>query len=139
MIDPAKKIYPETEEVALAKDEHFVLYPGGSVLGTSVDYFGSDKYLIHLSGKSSLARLGLVIHNTACIVNPGHFLNIVFELANLNSVPIVLRPNMRIAQILFSTLSSTPMTDYKKTGRYNEDNWKTHASAKEENKKLFDI
>lgn len=50
-IDPVKKIYPETKEIIVPDDGLFVLHPGISILGTSVDYFGSEKYLIHLSGK----------------------------------------------------------------------------------------
>lgn len=133
-IDPVRKIFPQTKEIIIAEDESFVLHPGISILGTSVDYFGSDKYLIHLSGKSSLARLGLIIHNTAGIINPGHFLNITFELCNLNHVPIVLRPNMRIGQILFSKLSSKPIKDYKTTGRYHGRDWQHFVDPKEEQK-----
>ena len=84
-VDPARGILPETHETLVEDGEAFVLHPGRTVLGTSKDYFGSSRYLIHLSGKSSLARLGLVVHNTAGIVNPGHFLNITFEYdLNLN-------------------------------------------------------
>lgn len=134
-IDPVKKIFPETKEVIVADTGHFVLHPGISILGTSVDYFGSDKYLVHLSGKSSLARLGLIIHNTAGIINPGHFLNITFELCNLNHLPIVLRPNMRIGQILFSQLSSKPTKDYQTTGRYHGRDWQHFVDPKEEEAK----
>ena len=133
-IDPVKKIFPITKEIIVKKDGFFVLHPGISILGTSVDYFGSDKYLIHLNGKSSLARLGLIVHNTAGIINPGHFLNITFELCNLNHIPIVLRPNMRIAQILFSELSSPPAKDYKSTGRYHGRDWNHFVDPKEEEK-----
>jgi len=132
VIDPVNKIFPETREVIVPDGGHFVLHPGISILGTSVDYFGSDKYLVHLSGKSSLARLGLIIHNTAGIINPGHFLNITFELCNLNRLPIVLRPNMRIGQILFSQLSSRPEKDYKSTGRYQDRDWQHFVDPKEE-------
>lgn len=131
-IDPVRKIFPVTKEIIIEDDGSFVLHPGISILGTSVDYFGSDKYLIHLSGKSSLARLGLIIHNTAGIINPGHFLNITFELCNLNHVPIVLRPNMRIGQILFSKLSNKPIKDYKTTGRYHGRDWQHFVDPKEE-------
>jgi dCTP deaminase len=131
-IDPVNKIFPETKELIIPDSGMFVLHPGVSVLGTSVDYFGSDKYLIHLSGKSSLARLGLIIHNTAGIINPGHFLNITFELANLNHIPIILRPGMRIGQILFSELSNPPQKDYKTTGRYHNRDWQHFADPKEE-------
>ncbi|MDE1975021.1 MAG: dCTP deaminase [Patescibacteria group bacterium] len=131
-IDPVKKIFPETKELIVPDTGLFVLHPGISILGTSVDYFGSDKYLIHLSGKSSLARLGLIIHNTAGIINPGHFLNITFELANLNHIPIILRPGMRIGQILFSELTSRPAKDYKTTGRYHNRDWQHFVDPKEE-------
>ena len=134
-IDPVRKIFPVTKEIIIENDGFFVLHPGISILGASVDYFCSDKYLIHLSGKSSLARLGLIVHNTAGIINPGHFLNITFELCNLNHVPIILRPNMRIAQILFSELSSPPTKDYKSTGRYHGRNWNHFVDPKEEEKK----
>lgn len=134
-IDPVNKIFPDTKEIILADDGMFVLHPGISILGTSVDYFGSDKYLIHLSGKSSLARLGLIIHNTAGIINPGHHLNITFELCNLNHLPIILRPNMRIGQILFSELSSAPIKDYKSTGRYQGRDWQHFVDPKEDSAK----
>jgi dCTP deaminase len=131
-IDPVKKLYPETREIIIEQDGTFILHPGVNVLGTSVDYFGSDDYLIHLSGKSSLARIGLIIHNTAGIINPGHFLNITFELCNMNQVPIILRPGMRIGQILFSKLSSSPKKDYKSTGRYFGRDWNHFVDPKEE-------
>lgn len=135
-IDPVNKIFPETKEIIIPDSGVFVLHPGISILGTSVDYFGSDKYLIHLSGKSSLARLGLIIHNTAGIINPGHFLNITFELCNLNRLPIILRPQMRIGQILFSELSSSPKKDYKSTGRYHNRDWQHFVDPKEEEGKV---
>jgi dCTP deaminase len=134
-IDPVRKIYPETKEIVIPDDGHFVLHPGISILGTSVDYFGSDKYLIQLSGKSSLARIGLIVHNTAGLINPGHFLNITFELCNLNHIPIILRPNMRIGQIIFSELTNPPVKDYKTTGRYQGRDWQHFVDPKEEEAK----
>ncbi len=123
VIDPVNNIFPATRELILENHECFILHPGVSVLGTSQDYFGSDIYLIHLSGKSSLARIGLIVHNTAGLINPGHFLNITFELCNLNTVPIILRPHMAIAQITFSQLSSPTRRTYEQTGRYHQKNW----------------
>lgn len=125
-IDPVRKIFPDTREVVLKDNEEFVLHPGVVVLGFSHDYFGSSKYLIHLNGKSSLARVGLVVHNTAGLVNPGHYLNIVFELYNTNTLPIILRPKMEIAQLTFSELKTPPKTEYAKVGRYGngKKNWK---------------
>lgn len=119
-IDPMNKILPEYEEIIVPQDQGFILRPGVTVLGTSVETFGSEKYLIQLSWKSSLARLGLIVHNTAGLINPGHYLNITFELANMNSIPIILRPGMDIAQLLFAEMSSPPEQDYRKIGRYGE-------------------
>jgi dCTP deaminase len=122
-IDPSRKVYADTKEVEVADGESFVLHPNMSVLGTLKDYVGSNEYLIQISGKSSLARIGLVVHNTAGIINPGHFLHITLELANFNTVPIILRPGMPIAQLTFSKLSSPVSRDYTQTGRFNGDNW----------------
>ena len=122
-IDPVKKIFPKKREILIKDDETFILHPGINVLGYSDEFFGSDHYLIHLGGKSSLARIGLLVHNTAGIINPGHFLNVTFELSNAGHIPIVLRPKMSIAQITFSTLSSPPRVKYSQVGRYSGKNW----------------
>lgn len=134
-IDPVKRIYGKTHEIHVKDGGKFVLRPGISVLATSKEYFGSDNYLIQIGGKSSLARIGLMIHNTAGIINPGHFLNITFELTNQNIVPIVLRPGMEIAQLTFSMMSSPPSRNYKKTGRFAKDNWKHFVQARKNGSK----
>jgi len=122
-IDPAKGIFPQTQTIEVKDGDEFVLHPGISILGYSKERFGSDSYLIEVNGKSSLARIGLIVHNSASIVNPGHILNIALELCNLNNVPIVLRPGMEIAQLSFSTLSSGTKKSYKQTGRYHKNNF----------------
>ena len=129
-IDPVKKIFPKTKEIKISDSEVFVLHPGVSILGYSKDFFGSDTHLIEVNGKSSLARIGLLVHNSAALVNPGHFLNIALELCNLNNVPIVLHPNMPIAQLTFSQLSSSPKQNYKEVGRYSKDNIKGYVEAR---------
>jgi dCTP deaminase len=129
-IDPREKKFPGSKKVEISDEETFVLHPGVSVLGTLKDFVGSKEFLIQISGKSSLARIGLIIHNTAGIINPGHFLNVTLELYNLNRVPIVLRPGMEIAQLTFSMLSTSPVHDYAEKGRFNEDNWNNFATKK---------
>src|SRR6185369_665300 len=131
-IDPMKKIYAKTRQVTIKDGEEFVLHPGVSVLAESKEYFGSDHFLIQIGGKSSLARVGLMIHNTAGIINPGHFLKVTLELSNQNSVPIIIRPGMAVAQIMFSMLSSPPSQSYKDVGRFAENNWK-HFSGEKKN------
>lgn len=121
-IDPVKGVHPNTHTVEVADGETFVLHPGVSILGYSKEYFGSERYLIEVNGKSSLARIGLLVHNSAGLVNPGHFLNIALELCNLNNVPIILRPGMEIAQLTFSPLSSESKRQYKEKGRYHLNN-----------------
>ena len=122
MVDPARKIFAKTREIKIKDGEEFIIHPGVSVLGISKEYFGSNHYLVQVGGKSSLARVGLMIHNTAGLINPGHFLYITFELCNLNNVPIVLRPGMEIAQLTFSKLTSLPSTVYENVDR-GKDNW----------------
>ncbi len=135
-VDPARKIYAKTREVVVKDGDAFVLHPGVSVLGTSKEYFGSDEFLIQVGGKSSLARVGLMIHNTAGLINPGHFLNITFELCNLNNVPIILRPGMEIAQLTFSEIKSQTSKNYKDIGRFVGDNWKNNFAVRPTKKKV---
>lgn len=136
IIDPANKIFAKTRELQVRDGDEFILHPRISVLGTTKEFFGSNDFLIQIGGKSGLSRIGLMIHNTAGIINPGHFLNVTLELSNQNNVPIILRPGMPIAQITFSMLSSPPTQSYKEVGRFAKDNWnhfipeKTNRTAK---------
>ena len=129
-IDPVKKIFAKTREFSIKDGAPYILHPGISVLGTSKEFFGSNYFLVQLNGKSSLARIGLMAHNTAGIINPGHFLHVTFEITNQSNVPIVLRPGMKIAQITFSMLSSPPSKTYGDTGRFASDNWRHFVAEK---------
>jgi len=131
VIDPAHKIYPQTRTVKVKDDDAFILHPGESVLGKQREFIGVDHaHLILLSGKSSLARAGLVVHNTAMLFNPGHYFYPTFELVNTNNVPIILRPGMTIAQLLFARLTSPVGRTYKETGRYSAKNSNHFAEAR---------
>jgi dCTP deaminase len=129
-VDPARKIFAKTREITVEDGREFILHPGVSVLGISKEYFGSNYYLVQVGGKSSLARVGLMIHNTAGLINPGHFLHITFELCNLNNVPVILRPGMEIAQLTFSKLTSLPSTAYKNIER-GKDNWESNFKGRD--------
>lgn len=129
-VDPARKIYAKTTEKHVKDGAEFVLHPNVSVLGLSQEFLGSDHYLIQIGGKSSLARIGLMIHNTAGIINPGHFLHITFEITNQSNIPIIIRPGMEIAQLTFSKLSSPPEQNYRVVGRFAKDNWKHFTAAR---------
>jgi dCTP deaminase len=124
-VDPARKLYPTTRTIRVEDGEAFILHPGESVLGKQREFIGvNDEHLILLSGKSSLARAGLVVHNTAMLFNPGHYFYPTFELVNTNNVPLILRPGMEIAQLLFARLTSPTSKTYKKIGRYDGKNSK---------------
>ncbi|MES2225423.1 MAG: dCTP deaminase [Patescibacteria group bacterium] len=125
VIDPSNKVYPKTRTVTVKDGEPFILHPGESVLGKQREFIGVDnEHLILLSGKSSLARAGLVVHNTAMLFNPGHHFYPTFELVNTNNVPLILRPGMEVAQLMFAKLTSPTSQDYKKIGRYDGKNSK---------------
>ena len=129
--DPARKIYPTTRKVTVADNEEFVLHPGENVLGKQREFVGVDnEHLILLSGKSSLARIGLVVHNTAMLFNPGHKFYPTFELVNSSNMPIILRPGMHIAQILFASLTSPTSKSYEDIGRYDSENSNHFAEPK---------
>ncbi len=125
-VDPVKKIYPTTRTIKIKDGEMFVLHPGETVLGKQKEYIGVDhKHLMLLSGKSSLARVGLVVHNTAMLFNPGHHFYPTFELLNTSNAPIILRPGMSVAQLLFAQLTSESSKKYQGkngVGRYGSKN-----------------
>jgi len=121
--DPAKKIFQKTRKVFVADGEEFVLHPGENVLGKQKEFIGVDlEHLILLSGKSSLARIGLVVHNTAMLFNPGHKFYPTFELVNSSNIPIILRPGMEVAQLIFARLTSPCSKSYEDVGRYDSAN-----------------
>ena len=132
--DPARKIFPVTRTLSVPDDGEFVLHPGENVLGKQREFVGVDnEHLILLSGKSSLARIGLVVHNTAMLFNPGHKFYPTFELVNSSNIPIILRPGMRIAQLLFARLTSPTSKDYMGEagiGRYDDKNSNHFADPK---------
>lgn len=105
-IDPKKPVSEYMSKIIIeGEDDAFTLHPGEFALAVTDDYFGvGSKYCINIMGKSSLARLGLIIHTTAGFVDPGNKLKATLELFNTNSMPIKLYPKMKIAQIAFCQL-----------------------------------
>lgn len=130
--DPAHKKFPLTRKLRVEDGDMFVLHPGENVLGKQREFIGVDnEHLILLSGKSSLARIGLVVHNTAMLFNPGHKFFPTFELVNSSNIPIILRPGMEIAQLIFGKLTSPTSQRYEDTGRYDSNNSNHFAEAKQ--------
>jgi dCTP deaminase len=91
----------------------FVLHPGEFILGSTVESFSVPNDLAgKLEGKSSLARLGLVIHATAGYVDPGFRGQLTFEMSNISRLPIRMYGEMKVAQICFVMMSSPAEVPY---------------------------
>ncbi|MFN2490748.1 MAG: dCTP deaminase [Actinomycetota bacterium] len=106
-IDVKKPMEDLTELVEVGEEEAFILHPGEFVLGSTREYVRLPNDLVaRLEGKSSLGRLGLLIHSTAGYVDPGFEGHLTLELSNVANLPITIYPNMRIGQISFFRLSS---------------------------------
>jgi dCTP deaminase len=100
--DPPRDL---TEHVEIAEDGEFVIHPGEFVLGRTDERVEvPDDIVCRIEGKSSIGRLGLVVHATAGFVDPGFVGTLTLEITNFNSVPIVLRPGLPICQLSFMTL-----------------------------------
>ena len=96
-----------TELLKIADDEPFILHPGEFVLGQTLEWVElPDDLVARLEGRSSLGRLGLLIHSTAGYVDPGWKGNLTLELSNVANLPIALYAGMRIGQISFFKMSS---------------------------------
>jgi dCTP deaminase len=106
-----------TELVTVGEEEAFILHPGEFVLGQTLEWVElPDDLVARLEGKSSLGRLGLLIHSTAGYVDPGWRGNLTLELSNVANLPIALYPGMRIGQISFLELSSSVERPYGSPG-----------------------
>jgi dCTP deaminase len=94
-------------------DEPFMLHPGEFVLGSTYERIGMPDDLVgRVEGKSSLGRLGLLIHSTAGFIDAGFDGHITLELANVASLPITLYPGMKIGQVSFMKMTSPADNPY---------------------------
>ena len=102
-----------TEVVEVKEEEAFILHPGEFVLGSTAEYVKLPNELVaRLEGKSSLGRLGLLIHSTAGYIDPGFEGHLTLELSNVANLPITIYPNMKIGQISFFQLTSPAENPY---------------------------
>lgn len=107
-IDVRQNLEELTELVELTEDEvPFILHPGEFVLGSTLERVAVPNDLVaRLEGKSSLGRLGLLIHSTAGFVDAGWDGQLTLELSNVASLPITLYPGMKIGQISFIQMTT---------------------------------
>ena len=106
-IDVKKNLEELTELVEIAEEDTFMLHPGEFVLGSTLERVSLPTDLVaRLEGKSSLGRLGLLIHSTAGFVDAGWDGQLTLELSNVANLPITLYPGMKIGQISFLQMST---------------------------------
>lgn len=118
-IDVKREMRDLTEVVEVDGDDPFILHPGEFVLGSTLERVRLPEDLVaRLEGKSSLGRLGLLIHSTAGYVDPGWDGYLTLELSNVANLPITIYPGMKIGQISFFRLTTPADRPYgsKETG-----------------------
>ena len=102
-----------TEQVKVTDGEPFIIHPGEFCLGRTLEYVElPDDIVARIEGKSSLGRLGLIVHATAGFCDPGWRGTLTLELNNLTRVPIKLYPGLAIAQLSFMTLDAPALRPY---------------------------
>lgn len=108
--DPPRNL---TEQVTIADDEPFLIHPGEFVLGRTLEWVElPDDIVARIEGKSSIGRLGLIVHATAGFVDPGWKGTLTLEITNLTRIPIKLWANLPIAQLSFMTLDRAAERPY---------------------------
>ena len=112
-IDPRAPQADLTQLIEVGPDEPFMLHPGEFVLGSTLERvrLGVD-VVARLEGKSSLGRLGLLIHSTAGFIDPGFEGHITLELSNVATLPIAIYPGMKIGQISFYQMTTAAEYPY---------------------------
>jgi dCTP deaminase len=102
-----------TRLVEIDEGDAFILHPGEFVLGsTSEQVTLPDDLVARIEGKSSLGRLGLLIHSTAGFIDAGFSGHITLELSNVANLPITLYPDMKIGQISFLRMTTPADVPY---------------------------
>ncbi len=116
-IDVREPMEDLTELVEADDDEPFILHPGEFVLGSTLERITlPDDLVARLEGKSSLGRLGLLIHSTAGFIDPGWDGHVTLELSNVANLPITIYYGMKIGQLSFVQLSEPAAAPYGSDG-----------------------
>jgi len=113
LIDVKENQEDLTELVEIGAGEAFILHPGEFVLGSTAERVRLPEDLVaRLEGKSSLGRLGLLIHSTAGFVDAGWNGHLTLELSNVATLPITIYPGMKIGQISFLRMTTAAEVPY---------------------------
>ena len=116
-IDVRQDMSDLTEMEEVFEDKPFILHPGEFVLGSTLEHIEIPVDLVaRLEGKSSLGRIGLLIHSTAGYVDPGWKGHLTLELSNVANLPVTLYYGMKIGQLSFLNLSTPADNPYGSPG-----------------------
>lgn len=116
-VDVREPVDDLTELVTIGGDEPFVVQPGAFCLGSTLEVITLPNDIVaRVDGKSSLGRLGLLVHATAGYIDPGWTGKLTLELSNQSQMPIALYYGMRIAQISFYRLTTPVDRPYGSEG-----------------------
>jgi len=99
----------------------FIVQPGEFVLGvTSEKIKLADDLVARVEGRSSIGRLGIIVHSTAGFIDAGFEGTITLEITNINRMPVALYPGMRVCQLAFEEMSSPALVPYhmKRSSKY---------------------
>jgi dCTP deaminase len=116
-IDPRspQSIGDAMRTIEVAPDEPFIMQPGDFALASTMESLElADDLLGRLEGRSSIARLGITVHSTAAVFEPGWVGTATMELSNLGRMAVALYPGMRICAFSFEEVSSPVITPYRK-------------------------
>jgi dCTP deaminase len=118
-IDVRRPMDDLTEVVEVKNGEAFILHPGEFVLGSTLERVTlPDDLVARIEGKSSLGRLGLLIHSTAGFVDAGWSGHLTLELSNVANLPITIYPGMKIGQLCLFEMTSPAERPYGDRGKY---------------------
>lgn len=117
-----KKEFDVTELVRAQKDGSIIIHPREFILGSTKEIITLPPDLIGLlEGRSSLGRIGIIVHATASFVQPGFSGYLTFEMSNISNIPIKIYAGMRVAQLAFLKMSSPVELDYSKHNNKYQD------------------
>lgn len=117
----AAQIHEATQEILLEDDQPFILEPQAFAIAVTHEHVElPDNVVARLEGRSSLGRLGIIVHATASVIDPGWRGRIALELANHGARAIALYPKTRICSLTFEALSSPAEIPYwrKRNAKY---------------------
>ncbi len=134
VLDPKnpESFHENMRTIEVTEGEPFIVQPGEFILGATEESITvPDDLVVRVEGRSSLGRLGIIVHSTAGFVDPGFSGTITLEISNINRLPVALYPGMRVCQLAFEKMTSPAETPY-----YNKPHSKYQGQKLPEGSKL---